>query len=84
MQLEIYVTRYCANCEEALLIAERACGIPGLEVKVIDLETPGQSVPQHVFAVPTYLLNGGVVSLGNPRREEFLTQLRQQIEEETK
>ncbi len=82
MYLEIYITKQCANCEEALLIAEQARGIPGLEVAVIDLEAPGQSVPQRVVAAPTYLLDGRIVSLGNPEREEFLTQLRQQLEEE--
>ena len=85
MRLEIYVAHECTNCEEALLIAERARGIAGLEVAVIDLDKPGQNVPQRVFAVPTYLLNGKVVSLGNPAREEFLarlrTELQRQIEE---
>jgi predicted thioredoxin/glutaredoxin len=85
MRLEIYIANQCTNCEEALLIAERARGIAGLEVAVIDLDTPGQNVPTRIVAVPTYLLNGRVVSLGNPRREEFLvllrTELRRQIEE---
>jgi len=45
MRLEIYVAHAYANCEEALLIAERARGIAGLEVAVIDLDTPGQHVP---------------------------------------
>lgn len=82
MHLEIYITNQCANCGEALLIAERARGIAGLKVAVIDLAQPGQCVPPRVVAAPTYLLNGRIVSLGNPEREEFLTQLRRQIEEE--
>ncbi len=61
MRLEIYIANQCTNCEEALLIAERACGIAGLEVAVIDLDKPGQNVPTHVVAVPTYLLNGRVI-----------------------
>ena len=77
MQLEIYITNQCTNCEEALLIAERARGIAGLEVAVIDLDQPGQYVPPRVVAVPTSLLNGRIVSLGNPKREEFLGELRQ-------
>ncbi len=85
MRLEIYIANQCTNCEEALLIAKRACGIAGLEVAVIDLDKPGQNVPTHVVAVPTYLLNGRIVSLGNPAREEFLarlrTELQRQIEE---
>jgi hypothetical protein len=33
-------------------------------------------VPSIVFAAPTYVLNGHVVSIGNPRREELAAQLR--------
>lgn len=84
MQLEIYITNQCTNCVEALLIAERARGIAGLEVAVIDLDQPGQHVPPRVVAVPTYLLNGRIVSLGNPKREEFLSELRQLSEEEAR
>jgi len=86
MHLDIYVTNQCANCEEALLLAERARTIAGLKVTVVNLDQPGQSIPPRVVAVPTYLLNGKVVSLGNPERETFLAMLRskleQQIEEE--
>lgn len=84
MQLEIYITNQCTNCEEALLIAERARGIAGLEVAVIDLDQPGQHVPPRVVAVPTYLLNGRIVSLGNPKREEFLSELRRLSKEEAR
>ncbi len=85
MQLDIYVTDQCANCEEALLLAERARTIAGLHIAIINLDQPGQRIPPRVVAVPTYVLNGRVVSLGNPKREEFLamlrTELQQQIEE---
>ncbi len=76
MHLEIYITDQCANCQEALLIAEQADGIVGLEVTVVNLDAPGQSVPPQVFATPTYVLNGLVVSLGNPERDAFLAGLR--------
>ena len=84
MRLEIYIANQCTNCEEALLIAERACGIAGLEVAVIDLDKTGQNVPTNVVAVPTYLLDGQVVSLGNPVREAFLARLRQMAKEEVR
>jgi hypothetical protein len=76
MQLEIYITNECANCVEALLIADQARSITGLEVAVIDLEQGGQKVLSRVVAAPTYLLNGRIVSLGNPKHEEFLSELR--------
>ncbi|GAC1566440.1 MAG: hypothetical protein NVS3B14_08730 [Ktedonobacteraceae bacterium] len=79
MHLEIYITDQCANCREALLIAEQAGSIAGLEVTVVNLDVPGQSVPPQVFAVPTYVLNGLVVSLGNPDRDAFLAGLRAEL-----
>lgn len=84
MQLEIYVTNQCTNCKEALLIAEQARSITGLEVAVIDLEQAGQNVPSRIVAIPTCLLNGQVVSLGNPERETFFAQLQRQIAEEAR
>jgi hypothetical protein len=79
MRLEIYITDQCTNCREAVVIAEQAGGIAGLEVTVVNLDTPGQPVPPQVFATPTYILNGLVVSLGNPERDEFLAGLRAEL-----
>ena len=79
MHLEIYITDQCTNCQEAVLIAEQASGIAGLEVTVVNLDAPGQLVPPQVFATPTYVLNGLVVSLGNPERETFLAGLRAEL-----
>ena len=76
MHLEIYITDQCTNCREAVVIAERARSIAGLEVTVVNLDEPGQRVPPQVFATPTYVLNGLVVSLGNPERDGFLARLR--------
>ncbi len=88
MHLEIYITHQCTNCREAVLIAEQASGIAGLEVTLINLDAPGQRVPPQVFATPTYVLNGLVVSLGNPERGGFLAGLRAELahrsEEEAK
>ena len=79
MRLEIYVASICDNCEEALRIADLARDIDGIDVAVIDLDHTDQPAPQHVVAVPTYLLDGRIVSLGNPYRDEFLAQLRSQL-----
>lgn len=81
---EIYVASQRTNCGEALRIATRARGNTGLEVAVIDRERAEQSAPPCVFAVPTYLLDDRIVSLGNPAREEFLAGLRRRIEEKAK
>jgi hypothetical protein len=81
MRLEIYVASECVPCQHALVIAEQARTIPGLEVAVISLDEAPRALPPNVNAVPTYLLDGRVVSLGNPARETFLARLRQQAEE---
>ncbi len=76
MHLDIYITNQCSNCREALVLAEQARNIAGLEVTVVNLDIPGRPVPPQVFATPTYVLNGQVVSLGNPERGTFLAAIR--------
>lgn len=76
MRLEIYVARHCVTCTEALAIASAARRIAGLEVDVIDLDQSAGTIPDGIVAVPTYRLDGRVVSLGNPDRERFLDDLR--------
>jgi hypothetical protein len=79
MHLEIYITDQCTNCQEAVLIAEQARTIAGLSVTVVNLDEQGQSVPPQVFAAPTYVLNGLIVSLGNPERDTFLARLHAEL-----
>lgn len=78
--LEIYIGQHCWNCTEALAIAEQARQIQGIMVQVIDLDQPGSIPPAHIFAVPTYVLNGKVIALGNPERQKFLASLQAQAE----
>lgn len=75
MRLEVYVSDHCFNCHEALGIAAEARQIPDLEVRVINLDRAPGPVPSKVVAVPTYLLDGQTVSLGNPERAAFLRTL---------
>ena len=39
---------------------------PDVNLRIVDLETTDEEIPERVFATPTYLLNGRVWSLGNP------------------
>jgi hypothetical protein len=75
--LEIYVAPDCFGCETACTLAGmvRALDWPDLEVRLLDLSSPGVTRPATVFAVPTYVLDGRVISLGNPEREWLLAQL---------
>ena len=77
MRLDIYLANHCDNCNEALRLADLAAGIPGVDVHVVNLDAPAAEVPRVVVAVPTYILDGRVISLGNPYPDELLRLLRQ-------
>ena len=81
-RLEVYVSSECPNCGEAVRLAEEAAErFPNVVVRVIDLDQlDGSAPPDPVVAVPTYLLNGRVVSLGNPYPEELFTHLHGAVE----
>ena len=78
MRLDIYVGQHCENCQEALAIAAAARGIPSVVVRVIDWDDLHQTIPTQVIAVPTFVLDDHIVSLGNPDRQLFLARLRAQ------
>jgi hypothetical protein len=79
MHLEVYVAAGCLGCDEAYTIAQIVQEhFPTVRVDVIhldDLDRRGQPVPAGVVAVPTYLLDGAVISLGNPRRDDLIARL---------
>lgn len=77
VSLEIYVESDCSTCAYAYELAERVRReMPWVEVRVVDVTDPRAQVPTSVFAVPTYLLNGRTISLGNPREADLLAALR--------
>lgn len=63
--LHVYVMSDCRGCERAQEIAHTVQSqVAGIDVHILDLaEHPA---PPEVFSVPTYLLDGTVISLGNP------------------
>ncbi len=66
-QLKIYIRTQCTGCAEAHNTANHIQQTyPYLSVEVIDLDNPAVTVPNNVFATPTYVLDDKVVSLGNP------------------
>ncbi len=75
--LDIYVGPNCFGCDTAHAIAKeiQSIQLPGVRVRVIDLGNPASVRPASVFAVPTYLLNGRVLSLGNPEVDWLRDQL---------
>jgi hypothetical protein len=75
--LEIYVAPDCFGCETARNLASLilTLGRSDLVVRLLDLSEPDVIRPPAVFAVPTYVLDGRVISLGNPEQDWLLDQL---------
>ena len=74
--MEVYVSSECLNCGEAVRLAEEAAArFPSASVHVIDLGLDQGPLPDAIVAVPTYLPDGRVVSLGNPDPEELFARL---------
>lgn len=77
IRLDVYVSRGCANCEYARgLAAATAHAYPEIHVQVLELSQVAD-LPEEVFATPSYLLNGRVISLGNPDKERLFALLDQ-------
>lgn len=76
-RLHVYVATHCPNCREARRLAEQAAArFPAANVRVINLDQDDAAPPEAVVAVPTYVLDGAVISLGNPAPEELFARLR--------
>jgi Thioredoxin domain len=68
---------HCPTCAETRKMVEQIGDrMPELKVEVIDLEDPAELAPPEVFSVPTYILNGDVISLGNPYIEQLEASIR--------
>jgi hypothetical protein len=75
-QLRIYVAQHCFGCPEAQRLADVAAQrFPDLPVRVVDLEREPDAAPAGLVAVPTYVLDGKVVALGNPLESDLLQQI---------
>jgi hypothetical protein len=70
IKLQVYISDSCWTCDETRrVIAEISPLFPEVSVEVINVDE--QPCPAHVFAVPTYLLDGLTIFLGNPTRQEL-------------
>jgi putative intracellular protease/amidase len=81
-RLDVYVAAHCLGSTEARRLAGAAAAcFPDLRVRVVDLDRdldgPGGGAPPPggVVAVPTYVLDGRVVALGNPAPEQLFARL---------
>ena len=74
IKLQVYISTDCWTCEESERIAaDVAAQFPDVHVQLVDIHAG--EMPECVFAVPTYLINGRIVSLGNPTREALYQKL---------
>jgi hypothetical protein len=65
--IDIYVAQHCNTCAYAYEVAaEIRRQFPHVQVRMVEMETTTETIPEAVFATPTYVLNGRVWSLGNP------------------
>ena len=70
--LEVYVERGCAICRRSERLAEGVRErFPDVSVRVVDVAVEQGEHGQLVTATPTFVLNGSVLSLGNPSRAEL-------------
>ena len=73
LRLNVYVSGHCFGCPEARrlagVIAER---FDAVSVRVVDLDVEPAARPERVIAVPAYVLDGRLISLGNPRQGDLL------------
>jgi predicted thioredoxin/glutaredoxin len=76
-KLDIYVSSGCLSCRRAREIASSLQGTyPGVRVEVVEAESaPAGSLPESVVALPAYILDGRLVSLGNPNPVTLREQL---------
>ncbi len=78
VKLQVYVNEECWSCHESRkIVAEIAPQFPDVKIELLDLNA--EEHPDFVFAVPTYVLNGRIISLGNPYREDLRRRLRASI-----
>jgi hypothetical protein len=76
VRLDIVVAPGCSGCDEARVVAPTLREqFPALHVEVIELDGR-RPPPDGVVATPTYLLDGAVVSLGNPRAADLIGMIR--------
>ena len=74
--LQVFVEPACETCQRAIQLAEGVdAAYPQLAVDIVDIRNH-ESERDDVFAVPTFVLDERVLSLGNPQEST----LRREIE----
>lgn len=73
--LQVFVEVGCWACRRATELADQArAQFPALTVEIVTL-SDAAAPPESVFAVPTFVLDGRILSLGNPRAAVLMREL---------
>jgi hypothetical protein len=73
-KLDVYIEESCWGCAESKrIVADIAPQFPGVDFELRNLDDARR--PDTVFATPTYVLDGRVIFMGNPTREELVQRL---------
>jgi alkyl hydroperoxide reductase subunit AhpF len=76
LRLDVYVSGHCFGCPEARRLAGVvAARFDGVSVRVVDLDAESDARPEQVIAVPAYVLDGALVSFGNPRQHDLINEI---------
>ena len=79
--LDVFIAEHCFGCDEARRLAALvAARYAALSVRVVNLEHEPDRRPEALVAVPSYVLDGTVISLGNPREIDLFTSLERLLE----
>ena len=79
LKLEVYVSKDCWSCAESRRIVEDIAPLyPKVVVELLDVGSAER--PETVFAVPTFVLDGQIISLGNPYRAELRKKIEKALE----
>jgi hypothetical protein len=80
--LRVFVSGRCPLTAHVAQVTEAVQQqLPFVIINIVDVDAAPEPLPEVVFSVPTYMLNGHVVSLGNPDAQ-FVRKLRALFEHE--
>lgn len=80
LNLQVFIANHCQTCDYIEpLLAELRQNCPLVRVEIVNLSGPSSQRPTAVFATPTYMLNGRVISLGNPSLGDLLAQIEKEL-----
>jgi len=77
MKIQIYVLQHCVSCGRSAALGQAvASHFEDITVEVLNLDDPSIPRPDLVFAVPTFLLDGQLLCLGNQEEEWLVRRVR--------